>query len=123
MDIFALKHEARVAGTLATAINPAFTHSTVVDEEALAAVDEYAGSDLGPLVLVGKTVQVRVKCLSYLGEELIGCHYHRTSIAPGASAEAQMAAVNVHLKSMGIAPCDDGEIAKVLTFVEQVRKQ
>jgi hypothetical protein len=46
--------------------------------------------------------------------------YHRTTVAPGASVDSQMNAVNAHLQSMGMATVGNGDISKVKAIASRV---
>lgn len=52
---------------------------------------------------------VQVRFLKQIVEDgkVLSSEYHRTSIVPGADADAVMAAVNAHLGEMGCATCED----------------
>lgn len=62
------------------------------------------------------TVQVRfLKLIEEDGVPLTEGQYHRTSFAPDSDPLLQMASVNEHLESMGLAPVSDDEMATIAT--------
>jgi hypothetical protein len=63
------------------------------------------------------TIQIRFGLLLIEEGKEIASTWHRTSIEPGADADAQLIAVNTHLEQMGRAKADVNEIAKVKNVV------
>lgn len=59
------------------------------------------------------TVQIRFGLLLVEGGKEIDCKWHRTAVPPGGDVDAQIAAVNAHLKSMGKAEVDAGRIQEL----------
>lgn len=58
----------------------------------------------------GRVVQIRLRLILLEDGKEIDSKWHRTAIVPGASAEIQMKAANVHLQEMGKEPVDPASI-------------
>lgn len=58
-------------------------------------------------------IQVRMKKQIVDGDDVFDIGYHRTSIECGGDCDAQMAAVNAHLESMGNGQVSGKEIEEI----------
>lgn len=66
------------------------------------------------------TVQIRFGLLLIEDGNEIDCKWHRTALPPGTDVDAQIAAVNAHLGSMGKQSVETGRIALLKDVVALV---
>lgn len=67
------------------------------------------------------TLMVRIQKRTILDGEVLKEEWHRTSVPPNVSAEAQMAEVNKHLQAMGFEAVPDDGAAIVAQVAESVQ--
>jgi hypothetical protein len=65
-------------------------------------------------------IQIRFGLLLVEDGNVIDTKWHRTSIPPGTDVDAQIAAVNTHLLSLGKMEADAAGISRLKTLVQTV---
>jgi hypothetical protein len=65
----------------------------------------------------GGILQIRFGLLLVEDGKEIDCKWHRTSVEPGGSVDAQIAAVNEDLTARGNKPVDQAAVAKLKAII------
>lgn len=66
-------------------------------------------------------VGIRMRKQIVNGEKVMSEQYHRTTVAPGADVDTQMALVNAHLVADGYPPVQEGDMTRINSAVSSFR--